>query len=130
MYNGSKLPPIVLVPLIPKPLHHLLVLEGCCMLDQDVPEVLVPVSLTLWECIHCTNVCFNLSDGMHCDTVHTWVLILLAYLLLSHLDHITNKATCCHVTTNLFHVCMSMILKPLVKASIHSIKVVSDDGVT
>ncbi|KAM5544385.1 hypothetical protein V8D89_002045 [Ganoderma adspersum] len=36
-------------------------------------------------------------------------------------------AACHRVTTNLFHTCMSAILKPLVKAGIHGIKIKSGD---
>ena len=55
--------------------------------------------------------------------------ILLAYLPSSRLEHITNKAARRRVNANLFHTCLSMILKPLIKAGIHGVKVVSGDGV-
>ncbi|KAI1781775.1 hypothetical protein LXA43DRAFT_977924 [Ganoderma leucocontextum] len=55
--------------------------------------------------------------------------ILLAYLPSSRLEHITNKAARRRVTGNLFHACLSAILKPLVVAGIHGIKIVSGDGV-
>ena len=55
--------------------------------------------------------------------------ILLAYLPSSRLEHITSKTVRRRVIANLFHVCMSTILKPLIKAGIHGIKVMSGDGV-
>ncbi|KAI1790839.1 hypothetical protein LXA43DRAFT_890291 [Ganoderma leucocontextum] len=55
--------------------------------------------------------------------------ILLAYLPTSKLEHITNKAARRRVSANLFHTCLSTILKPLVKAGIYGIKVTSGDGV-
>lgn len=55
--------------------------------------------------------------------------ILLAYLPSSQLEHITNKSAHCYALTNLFHKCMATILKPLVQAGIHRIKVISGDSV-
>ncbi|KAI1797995.1 hypothetical protein LXA43DRAFT_875754 [Ganoderma leucocontextum] len=55
--------------------------------------------------------------------------ILLAYLPSSRLEHITNKAARRRVTANLFHTCLSAILKPLIDAGINGIKVVGGDGV-
>ncbi|KAI0686991.1 hypothetical protein C8Q76DRAFT_635698 [Earliella scabrosa] len=55
--------------------------------------------------------------------------ILLAYLPASRLEHITSKTVRRRVITNLFHKCMTMILKPLVKAGIHGIAIASGDGV-
>ena len=55
--------------------------------------------------------------------------ILLAYLPSSRLEHITNKAARRRALSNLFHKCMATILKPLVQAGIHGIKVVSGDGI-
>ncbi|TFK86346.1 hypothetical protein K466DRAFT_576448 [Polyporus arcularius HHB13444] len=55
--------------------------------------------------------------------------ILLAYLPTSRLEHITNKAARRRVLANVFHKCMSTILKPLVKAGIHGIKIASGDGI-
>ncbi|KAI1784380.1 hypothetical protein LXA43DRAFT_976721 [Ganoderma leucocontextum] len=54
--------------------------------------------------------------------------ILLAYLLASRLQHITNKAAQRQVLSNLFHKCMSTILKHLIKAGIHGIKIKSGNG--
>ncbi|RPD58107.1 hypothetical protein L226DRAFT_467289 [Lentinus tigrinus ALCF2SS1-7] len=56
--------------------------------------------------------------------------ILLAYLPSSRLEHITNKAARRRVQANLFHTCMSMILKPLRQAGIHGISITSGDGIT
>ncbi|TFK85635.1 hypothetical protein K466DRAFT_601004 [Polyporus arcularius HHB13444] len=56
--------------------------------------------------------------------------ILLAYLPTSRLEHITNKAARRRVLANLFHKCMSTILKPLVHAGINGISIVSGDGAT
>ncbi|PIL24483.1 hypothetical protein GSI_14238 [Ganoderma sinense ZZ0214-1] len=55
--------------------------------------------------------------------------VLLAYLPTSRLEHITNKAARRRVTANLFHACLSTILKPLIKAGVHGIKIKSGDGV-
>ncbi|KAI1786574.1 hypothetical protein LXA43DRAFT_975694 [Ganoderma leucocontextum] len=55
--------------------------------------------------------------------------ILLAYLPTSRLEHITSKTVRRRVVANLFHACMSMILKPLVKAGIDGIQITSGDGV-
>ena len=55
--------------------------------------------------------------------------ILLAYLPTSRLEHITNKEARRRVAANLFHTCLSMILKPLAEAGVHGIKVTSGDGV-
>ena len=55
--------------------------------------------------------------------------ILLAYLPTSRLEHITNKEARRRVAANLFHACLSMILKPLAEAGVHGIKVTSGDGV-
>ncbi|KAI0704544.1 hypothetical protein C8Q76DRAFT_630995 [Earliella scabrosa] len=55
--------------------------------------------------------------------------ILLAYLPASRLEHITSKTVRRRVVANLFHACMTMILKPLVKAGIHGIAIASGDGV-
>ena len=55
--------------------------------------------------------------------------ILLAYLPSSCLKHISNKAARRRVQANLFHTCMSTILKPLQQAGIHGIAMVSSNGV-
>nr|VWP01897.1 Para aminobenzoic acid synthetase [Ganoderma boninense] len=55
--------------------------------------------------------------------------ILLAYLPSSRLEHITSKAARRRVVANLFHHCLSTILKPLIKAGIFGISVTSGDGV-
>ncbi len=55
--------------------------------------------------------------------------ILLAYLPSSRLDHITSKAARRRVQANLFHTCMSTILKPLRKYGVEGISMASGDGV-
>ncbi|KAI1784619.1 hypothetical protein LXA43DRAFT_976614 [Ganoderma leucocontextum] len=55
--------------------------------------------------------------------------ILLAYLPSSRLEHITSKTVHRRVVANLFHVCMSAILKPLIKAGIDGIRITSGDSV-
>ncbi|RDX49827.1 hypothetical protein OH76DRAFT_1350331 [Lentinus brumalis] len=55
--------------------------------------------------------------------------ILLAYLPSSRLDHIPSKAARSRVQANLFHTCMSTILKPLRKFGINGIEMASGDGV-
>lgn len=55
--------------------------------------------------------------------------ILLAYLPTSKLEHITNKAARRRVSANLFHTCLSTILKPLILAGTHGIAVTSGDGI-
>lgn len=55
--------------------------------------------------------------------------ILLAYLPSSRLEHITNKAARRRAVANVFHHCLSTILKPLIKAGIFGITVTSGDGV-
>ncbi|RDX39856.1 hypothetical protein OH76DRAFT_1515212, partial [Lentinus brumalis] len=55
--------------------------------------------------------------------------ILLAYLPSSRLDHITSKAARRRVQANLFHTCMSTILKPLRQYGIEGISMASGDGV-
>ena len=56
--------------------------------------------------------------------------ILLAYIPSTRLEHITNKAARRRTLANLFHTCLSRILKPLRKAGIEGIDIVSGDGVT
>ncbi|KAG1879977.1 hypothetical protein F4604DRAFT_1879899 [Suillus subluteus] len=55
--------------------------------------------------------------------------ILLAYLPTSKLDHITNKATRCRTTTNLFHACLRHILEPLKVPGEDGVAMASEDGV-
>ncbi|KAI0825391.1 hypothetical protein BC628DRAFT_1320379 [Trametes gibbosa] len=55
--------------------------------------------------------------------------ILLAYLPTTRLDHITNKAARRRTLTNLFHACMSFLLKPLEKAGTTGIPMMSGDGI-
>lgn len=69
-YNGSKLSPILLVLFVLESLHHILVFEGRRMLDQDVPKVLAPVSLTFRECIDYADMRFDLFDCAHSNSIH------------------------------------------------------------
>ncbi|TBU58884.1 hypothetical protein BD310DRAFT_850215 [Dichomitus squalens] len=55
--------------------------------------------------------------------------ILLAYLPSARLNHITNLAARRRAHANLFHKCMSTILKPLIDAGINGIRIASGDGV-
>ena len=54
--------------------------------------------------------------------------VLLAYIPSTRLEHITNKAARRRTLANLFHACLSRILKPLRKAGIEGIEIVSGDG--
>lgn len=56
--------------------------------------------------------------------------ILLAYLPIANLDHITNIAGRRRMIANLFHACMKIILGPLVGAGTDGMLVTSGDGVT
>lgn len=55
--------------------------------------------------------------------------ILLAYLLVTHLEHITNQAACQRMLSNLFHACMSCVLDPLKTAGVDGMPMTSGDGV-
>ena len=55
--------------------------------------------------------------------------ILLGYLPMTKLDHITNKASRHQTLANLFHVCMSQILEPLETVGTDGLPMVSGDGV-
>lgn len=54
--------------------------------------------------------------------------VLLGYLPMSKLGHITNKTSHCRAMGNLFHGCMCPMLKPLEKAGREGIVMVSGDG--
>ena len=54
--------------------------------------------------------------------------VLLAYLPTSKLGHITNKSSCRHCISNLFHHCMQTIIKPLEHAGHDGIVLISGDG--
>ena len=56
--------------------------------------------------------------------------VLLTYIPSTRLEHITNKAARRRTLANLFHACLSRILKPLRKAGIEGIEIVSGDGVS
>ncbi|KAH7903442.1 hypothetical protein BJ138DRAFT_1020610, partial [Hygrophoropsis aurantiaca] len=55
--------------------------------------------------------------------------ILLAYLPTTRLEHITNKAARRRTIANLFHACMSHILRPLENAGKEGVSMASGDGV-
>lgn len=54
--------------------------------------------------------------------------VLLAYLPTSKLDHITNKAARRRTLVNLFHNCMKFITKPLERAGVEGLVLISGDG--
>ncbi|KAG1856155.1 hypothetical protein F4604DRAFT_1932011 [Suillus subluteus] len=54
--------------------------------------------------------------------------ILLAYLPTTRLEHITNKASRCHMLANLYHACMGYIHTPLSTVGIEGINMRSGDG--
>lgn len=54
--------------------------------------------------------------------------ILLAYLPVTHLDHITNKAARRRMQANLFHRCLQFILKPIIKPGTDGIVMRSGNG--
>ncbi|KAF7336396.1 hypothetical protein MVEN_02188200 [Mycena venus] len=55
--------------------------------------------------------------------------VLLGYLPTSRMKHITNKAARWRVLANVFHACMSYILRPLRTAGINGIRLASGDGI-
>ncbi|KAJ6461769.1 hypothetical protein C8R45DRAFT_841981 [Mycena sanguinolenta] len=55
--------------------------------------------------------------------------VLLAYLLTSKLEHITNQASRRRTLGNLFHACLSYITAPLRDAGANGIPIASGDGV-
>lgn len=55
--------------------------------------------------------------------------VLLVYLPTAKLNHISNKSAQHHTLSNLCHVCMKYILKPLESAGIDGIQMMSGDGV-
>ncbi|KAH7905034.1 hypothetical protein BJ138DRAFT_1233443 [Hygrophoropsis aurantiaca] len=55
--------------------------------------------------------------------------ILLAYLPTTRLTHITNKAARRRTLANMFHACMTQILKPLEEAGVSGVIMTSGDGV-
>lgn len=55
--------------------------------------------------------------------------ILLAYLPVTRLENIKNKAASCRTLANLFHACMSRLTQPLQKAGISGVIMMSGDGV-
>ncbi|KAJ7253652.1 hypothetical protein C8J57DRAFT_1076835 [Mycena rebaudengoi] len=55
--------------------------------------------------------------------------VLLAYLPTSRLEHIKNKASRRRTLANLFHACMSFIMKPLRDAGVTGLAMSSGDGI-
>ncbi|KAG2054972.1 hypothetical protein BDR06DRAFT_989288 [Suillus hirtellus] len=55
--------------------------------------------------------------------------VLLAYLPTTHLEHITNKASCRRSVVNLYHACMAHVLSPLEKAGFDGLAMCSGDGI-
>ncbi|KAI0327044.1 hypothetical protein GY45DRAFT_1437255 [Cubamyces sp. BRFM 1775] len=55
--------------------------------------------------------------------------ILLAYLPSTRLEHVSNNASRRRMLANLYHACLTRVLKPLKHAGINGIKLTSGDGV-
>ena len=71
----------------------------------------------------------NLLKDIRCKP-SCWGQILLAYLPMSKLQHITNKAACRCTLANLFHACMSRVLLLLTSVGVSGMPLASGDGVT
>ncbi|EIN05577.1 hypothetical protein PUNSTDRAFT_74727 [Punctularia strigosozonata HHB-11173 SS5] len=56
--------------------------------------------------------------------------VLLAYLPVTRLEHMPNKAARRRALANLFHGCLAHILEPLTQAGIHGIAMTTGDGTT
>ena len=56
--------------------------------------------------------------------------VLLGYLPISRLEHITNHASHHRIIVNLFHTCVSHIMEPLQKAGFEGTAMTSGDGIT
>ncbi|KAG2054587.1 hypothetical protein BDR06DRAFT_989477 [Suillus hirtellus] len=54
--------------------------------------------------------------------------VLLAYLPMTRLNHVTNKAACRQMLANLYHACVGRILAPLAAAGINGINMRRGDG--
>ncbi|KAG2118347.1 hypothetical protein BD769DRAFT_1629699 [Suillus cothurnatus] len=54
--------------------------------------------------------------------------VLLAYLPTTHLEHVTNKASCCCMLANLYHACVGHVLAPLAAAGINGVNMQSGNG--
>jgi hypothetical protein len=65
-----------------------------------------------------------------CQKPSQHVQILLGYLPTTHLEHITNKASCHRSAANLYHACMAHMLLPLEKAGLDSLIMHSGDGIS
>lgn len=55
--------------------------------------------------------------------------ILLAYLPVTRLEHVTNQAARRRMLANLFHACMGRVLEPLKTAGVDGVLMTSGDGV-
>ncbi|KAG5642676.1 hypothetical protein DXG03_002334 [Asterophora parasitica] len=55
--------------------------------------------------------------------------ILIGYLPTTRLEQITNQASRRHISTNLFHACLTKIVEPLKEAGISGIYMASSDGI-
>ncbi|KAG1857800.1 hypothetical protein F4604DRAFT_1882977 [Suillus subluteus] len=69
----------------------------------------------------------NIPKEIHHKPSHS-AHILLAYLLTTRLEYISNKASRCRTMANLYHACMSRVLAPLESAGLHGVKIRSGDG--
>ena len=58
-----------------------------------------------------------------------WGHILLAYLPVTRLEHVTNQAAYWRMLSNLFHACMGRVLEPLKTAGVDGVLMSSGDGV-
>ncbi|KAG1747466.1 hypothetical protein EDB19DRAFT_1894049 [Suillus lakei] len=69
------------------------------------------------------------TQEIHCKP--SWCAhVLLAYLPTTHLEHITNKASCHRSTVNLYHACMARVLLPLENAGLDGLAMHSGDGIS
>ena len=58
-----------------------------------------------------------------------WGQMLLAYLPVTRLTHVTNQLVCRRMLTKLFHACMRCVLEPLKTAGVDGVLMESGDGV-
>jgi len=65
-----------------------------------------------------------------CQKPSQYTHILLSYLPTTPLHHIQNKASHCRMVANLFHHCVSHMLRPLKSAGKTSVLMSSGDGIT
>ncbi|KAG2349791.1 hypothetical protein BDR05DRAFT_972736 [Suillus weaverae] len=69
----------------------------------------------------------NIPKEIHCKPSRG-AHILLGYLPMTRLKHISNKASHHHTMANLYHACMSCILAPLKSVGLDGVKMCSGDG--